>query len=166
MRVFWVCMMALCLASCGFTPMYGKNNEHTPASVELEKISITTGRGSLAALLKAELEKDLNPSGHSGVSKAYTLQAGLSQEKIPVVINPDASVNRFNINLNSPYVLTRSADGTIIKKGTLRKILSYNVVDSDFSTYVSEQDVVRRGIEELSEDYRLMLNGHFHTIAR
>lgn len=165
LRIMIPVALSLLLAACGFSPMYSKqDNGHL--DTDLSVVAVSTVRGSLGEQLRMALEKDFNPTGRVATHKGYRLNAGLRYEKIPVVIEPDGSINRYNINIYSNYTLTRSADGTEIKKGTLKRTVSYNAVESDFATYVSEQDIIRRGIDDLSEDYRLMLGAYFRQMSQ
>lgn len=146
--------------------MYGKKDAAVSPMVDLSSVAVTTIRGPQGAQMKAALERGFNPSGIAEPGKHYGLSVGLRYDKIPVVIEPDGSINRYNINFYSDYTLIRSADGTELKKGVLKRTVSYNAIESDFATYVSEQDIIHRGLDDLSEDYRLMLAAFFQQLQR
>ena len=147
------------LAACGFSPMYGISQQE--AHGELSKIIIPAMRGSEAAYLRAEIEKAFNPSGQRNVTPEYTLQLTLSKGKEPLVIRPDGTISRYNIALVADYSLERLRDGSVMTRGTLHRTVSFNMVDSDFSSFVSERDVTERGLSELAESFRLTLNSWF-----
>jgi hypothetical protein len=152
----------LLLASCGFQPMYGRHQESEAdsalrAGIKVDHVTSSSAGVShsrVAQLFKANLEDQLNPGGASG-NAAYRLAVTLTSRASPIGVDPAGTVSRYNVFMNSNYVLYRNSDGVRMTSGTLTHVSSYNnITGAYFSTYISEQDALKRGIEELAQLYR------------
>jgi len=153
------------LSACGFRPMASVETRQADNAVlahELASIDIQTSTAGNQRLLKqrfqAALEDLINPGELTRNDHRYVLQVNLVHAIAPGFINPDGTAQRFLIELRSNFVLTRLADNKIIERGILRRSSSYsNLPNSFFSTYVAEQDTLKRLAEQLAEEYRLKL---------
>lgn len=147
--------LPLWLAGCGFQPLYGKHNTSAPDSKLLAGVKIDTIPGQLGMIFKNQLEDKLNPSGGMPAKPAYRLAVRMDHINVPISVARDGTVSRYNINFNSDYVLYRTADDKPVTSGSLSYITSYNnLTNVYFSTYVSEQDALKRGTTQLAELYR------------
>jgi LPS-assembly lipoprotein len=153
-------LLASCLllqSACGFEPVYANRSEDYETSDMLAAIAIETPPGREGELLRAELYDLLNPES-SGASPDFALKAALEMQYEPFIIEPDGTASRFRITFVSPFSLSRIADNTVVGRGTIRRQVSYNVSENDdYSTFVAQQDAVRRGLAELAEDYKMRL---------
>ncbi len=153
----FILLIPLTLAGCGFQPLYGK---HQPTSSPgmLAGVKVDTISGRMGQRFKADLEDRLNPSGAVPANPAYRLSATLTNASSPIGVARDGTISRYNVYLESTYVLTRISDGKQITKGSLRHVSSFsNLANEYFSTFVSEEDAIKRGVTELSEMYRQRL---------
>ena len=50
-----------------------------------------------------------------------------------------------------------TGDGAVLYRGESQAINSYNILQSPFATYVSENDARKRGLRVVSEEIRLRL---------
>jgi LPS-assembly lipoprotein len=164
-KYLWVCL-PLWLAGCGFHPMYARD-ESTPedsrlfAGVRVDKIP-----GRMGQQLQGELEDRLNPDGNVPVSPAYRLSVSLTTADSPIGISRDGTVSRYNVYLTSHYVLYRLEDNKAILSGDLRNVTSYNnITNAYFSTFISDEDAIRRGVVQLSELYRQRLSAYLREGA-
>lgn len=159
-RMFIVLATALTsLTGCGFEPVYGtKSASHNTAQrsgVPLP-IMVDTIPGRLGQELRIALEDQFNPEGKSLGAGAYRLSVGLKVGKVPVAIEADGTIARYNVVLDSQYQLTRADTGEKVDSGTLRRIGSYNVTNNaDYATFVAENDAIKTTALGLAEDYRL-----------
>ena len=160
-RILAVCAaLPLLLASCGFTPVYGGRQSGGGLSEHLAAIEISVPKDRWTQQLRAEMEDRFNPDARPA-NVAYRLEVSLSTKLIPAVVEDDGTISRYHVELVSPYLLKSAADGTELKRGTLRRFTSYNVSEADFASFTSQTDAFRRGVEELAEEYRLRLAAHF-----
>ena len=149
------------LTGCGFKPLYGNKDitgnpdSRVFAGVRIDPIP---GGGRMAQQFKINLEDKLNPTGAVPPNPTYRLTATLRSQAAAIGIARDGTVSRYNVYLDSEYGLYRVADGQKVTSGNIRHVSSYNnLTNAYFSTYISEQDAVKRGVEELAEVYRSRL---------
>ncbi|MBY0406949.1 MAG: hypothetical protein K2Q01_04605 [Rickettsiales bacterium] len=150
-------LVGLSLAACGFEPLYAKKTTEQPESKLLAGVHIDTISGRIGQVFKSSLEDRLNPSGNRQ-RPLFRLTTQINHVNVPISVARDGTVARYNIHLNSAYVLYRVSDDQPVTSGNLNYIVSYNnLTNVYFSTYVSEQDALKRGTVALAELYRQRL---------
>lgn len=154
--------MAL-LSACGFQPVAATapSATETPLAADMAGIRVNISSLPEQRLLgqhfKSELEDLLNPGGASG-HRQYELHVNLGTLVAPGLIAPDGKAQRFLVTLQSSYQLVRLSDNKRISKGTLQRVGSYNnLPNAYFSTYVADQDMLKRLAHALAAEYRLRL---------
>lgn len=151
------------LYGCGFEPVYASKRT-TPNTIHTGGVAIDSIPGLSGQQFRAGLEDHLNPGGAVPANPAYRLNATLSYVTTPIGVARDGTVSRYNIYINSSYVLYRTSDNKRMTSGRLQHVSSYNnVTNAYFSTYISEGDALKRGIAELSELYRQRLAAYFEA---
>lgn len=154
---------ALLLGGCGFQPVYAQRAEAFDTLDMLAAIQIKTPAGRQGDQLKAELQDRFNPESIPTMAR-YELEAQIELISEPFIIEPDGTASRFRVTIQSPFTLKRLSDHQVINSGTVRYQVSYNVSETDdYSTVMSQGDAIKRGITELSEDYKMRISG---VIAR
>ncbi len=162
---FFTISALIALTACGFKPMAATytnayDDQSLPAamaSVRVEAASTDTQR-LLGQNFRIALEDLIDPSGGASTGSAYVLQVSLEPYIQPGLIAPDGKAQRFLVSLNSSYVLKRLSDGAVLDNGRLNRSSSYsNLPNSYFSTYIAEQDTIKRMSKELAEQYRMKL---------
>ncbi|MDE3016806.1 MAG: hypothetical protein KGI29_07835 [Pseudomonadota bacterium] len=163
---FTFLLLAGLLTACGFRPLYGKKTDADPGSRVFAGVSIDKIPDRMGQQLQANLEDRLNPDGAVPANPGYRLAVLLSDSTIPIGVARDGTVSRYNVYLSSTYTLYRTADGKAIDSGTINDVSSYNNSTNDyFSTYISEQDAIKHGVQELSELYRARLAAYLDAGA-
>lgn len=149
----------LVCSGCGFTPLYGaRDSAGIPVGArQVQSIALDPIPGRGGQILRNALEDALHLGGREEAAH-YRLNVTFEIKKIPVIIQDDASISRYNMLLVSRYRLMRAADEAVIDSGEIKRMGSYNVSDADFSSYTAEQDTIKRNILELAEEYRLRLS--------
>lgn len=158
-RLFVLPVLLLSMAGCGFQPMYG--NRSGSGEVPIVGVAIETFANDrhMRQQLKADLEDKLNPDGSIPASPKYRLHVSMTTIASPIGVARDGTVSRYNVSLKSSYDLFTVADNKRVTKGKLRQVSSYNnLANQYYSTYISEQDAINRGITELAELYRQRLS--------
>ncbi len=164
-------VFCLLLASCGFQPVYSKNNGSGTKSLINAGIKISASAGGVPSL---SANDSIDGSAYSAMSRQFTynledligisaapeykLDVSITQSSVGIGVARDGTASRYNLILNSGYKITRIADNKEMDSGGLSSFTSYNNPNNQyFSTYVSEQDARKRGISELAELYRQRL---------
>lgn len=157
-----LCMMpALFLISCGFTPLYSTNQEYNQnvadklASIEVKPIKTIMGQEYTTAL-----EDILNPN-HLQTQKEYIIESSLGKDVSPLAIERDRTVTRYKIAITVKYTLKEKDTGKQIDSGSVRGEADYDRVESDYATYVSENDITSRVIREIVRDTRIKVIAAF-----
>lgn len=157
MRLIPLTLLLLTLTACGFEPVQSREYR-ARQDVDLSAIRIEVDHSRLGQLLKAEIERGVNPD-YQHEEKIYTLNIRLAERDIYLFVNPDGTSSRGDIQYRSTYTLTRKFDGKVLQSGLIRRVSSYNMSQqADYASYVSEEDARKRGIIELAQDYKLRLS--------
>ena len=160
-RVSVVLCVLMMVSACGFEPIYRAAQRNIVPRDMLSQIEIITPAGRQGDQLKARME-DYFYAGGVRQGNRYRLQTDLSIQSQPFLIEPDGIASRFNVLLVSNYTLYRSVDNLPLKKGVIRRHVSYNVSEADdYSTFISERDAVRQGIDEMADEYKLRIAAIF-----
>ena len=142
------------IASCGFKPVYAKEN--SGAYYELQNIKIEPVQGRTGQVLTSKLHDLINPENKYSNSN-YNLKIELKRERRDLGIQENLRITRYDVILTAKYALVDNATGQNIDSGVARIKSSFNRTESEFSTYVAEQDAEEKAAEELAEEIRTRL---------
>ena len=158
----------LLLAGCGFEPLHLPpiHGEHTPAQ-SLAEIQVRPIEGRIGQQLHNLLLDRLNPAGQSR-APAYYLLIGLRKTTTDLGIREDETATRANLRLTASYNLVSAEDNQVVLRGSSFSVNSYNILDLEvyYATTVAEEDAIRRGLREISNDIELRLSTHFAQADR
>lgn len=166
-RSSFICASLICLAltACGFEPMAGQSTkayegQALPSALASVNI-IANGPDEMRMIaqdFRIALEDLINPGGNNSNGSDYRLEVSLAPTTQPGLIAPDGKAQRYIVRLDSSFSLSRNSDGKVIENGKLSRSSSYsNQPNSYFSTYIAEQDTIKRLNKELAEQYRMKL---------
>ncbi len=150
----------LVLGGCGFRPLYGEDEAGSSTFDSLETIQIAALPDRSGQQLHNLLRDRINPRGQP-ISPEYVLRISLSERTEELAIAEDETATRANLRLSANFTLTDVESNEVVMTGSSRSANSYNIVDSQYATYVSENDARERALRELSEDIRLRLATYF-----
>ena len=166
----WITLILplLLLAGCGFEPLHkpAAHGEATPAQ-SLAQIQIRPIEGRVGQQLHNLLLDRLNPAGQSR-APAYYLLIGLRKTTTDLGIREDETATRANLRLTATYNLVSAEDNEVVLRGSSFSVNSYNILDLDvyYATTVAEEDAIRRGLREISNDIELRLSTYFAQAER
>ena len=142
------------LFACGFKPMYGQSSENglglaqVMANIEIDQITNIEGRQErLAQLLRNHLNDRISPLSSVGTA-IYRLKATYQVEERGYGIRADESVTLQNLKLTVAFNLIDIQSDKLIMEGTARAIVTYDLVQSDFSNKVARETSLDRLSEE------------------
>lgn len=164
----------LVLAGCGFHPVYGNSSALSDKSLIRSGVRVSaTATGTTSTLptssdastdnsssasMARQFTNNLEDMMNSENAPAYKLEVGLTYSNVGLGVARDGTASRYNLIISSNYKLIRIADGKQVDDGKLSSVTSYdNPNNQYFSTYISEQDARKRGVQELAELYRQRL---------
>lgn len=144
-------LSALLLSACGFTPMYASDRGAQIAgglgSIEIENIPDRDGQ-QLRNLLTDRLYRNGRPA-----SPAYLLRiTKLHTEIDKIGIRKDAAATRGQMQTTADLALIDKASGKVVLERNLKSVGAYNILDNQFATLVSRENLSEHILEEMSDN--------------
>jgi hypothetical protein len=156
----------LLISSCGFSPVYSSAQK---ANIPLSTIQIDSSIDKpdeddtviylprkVLQTFNTELNNVLNPE-HENSNKRYRLQVKLRLSHTPLLIQQDHTITRSRVSLSAKYRLTSLVTKEIVSSGEISREGEYDQVESDYATFVSQQDTVVRVTKEIAEGLKIRL---------
>ncbi len=154
--------VGLLLTACGYRPLYGNQGKVTAAGMETVKIGLIENR--TGQILRNLLLDQVNPNGEP-IDPEYSLSVSLRESRQDLGLRKDETATRANLIITASYQLTKNGHEKPIMSATSRSTNSFNILDDQFATVVTEKDARRRGVRELSEQIALRLAIYFNSLA-
>ncbi len=152
---------ALALSACGFTPLYGGADRQAMSPVDhMAAIQISPLPDRLGQRMHNLLRDRLNPSGQPS-APAYVLGLRLSESRQQLGIRKDETATRANLKLAVLFTLSSAQTGSLLHRGLVNSVSSYNILTSPFATDFSEADARGRALRELADGIRTRLGIYF-----
>ncbi|MBT5186201.1 MAG: hypothetical protein HOM01_05300 [Kordiimonadaceae bacterium] len=147
-------LVPLVVSSCGFKPMYGQNSVNgtglaqVMANIKIDPIRNVVGRQErLSQLLENNLRDRISPLSKAGASE-YVLKANFEVEERGYGIRADESVTIQNLKLSVRFSLIDINSDKAVMDGTARAVVTYDLVQSDFSNKTARETSLTRLAEE------------------
>lgn len=151
MKKFFLILLMINLYSCNFKPI----NKTYTTELELNKIAIETDSDKMSHNLYLTLSDLFNPNSVD-IKPEYKLIIKLKKYTEAVAIQTDSSATRYNVVIEANYSLTNLLTGKFINKDyNLSIIGSYDVVASEYATYVAEENTTENIIKELAQEIKI-----------
>ena len=130
-------LAALPLAACGFTPAFAPGG---PAEGLLGQILVDAPDDKDSFDLVARLEERLGRSR----SPAYRLSYRIETETKGQAIEPDNTINRYQIHGEVSYALHEAGSDTVLTRGKVSSFTAYSAFGTAVATAASEADAHAR----------------------
>lgn len=142
--------VALTLAGCGFTPLYGAAG----VGSSLSRIAVTTQDDRLGYRVREQLEDALGHSG--GQAPLWRLQATMEQSRRPLGRRIDDTAARYELTVRGAWTLTPVNGGPPLS-GVETVTTTYSAADQPYAAIAAQQDSEERAAAELARLIRLDL---------
>ncbi len=143
----------LILSACGFSPVYGTHsNSNAPLTGEanLSNVEIALIPNREGQFLRNALIDRFYTNGTPN-NAAYTLKISPIRENIfDFDITIDSEATRRQLRLNTQMSLIDKETNKVVLKNDLLSIASFNVLESEFSTIVTEQSARDNALNDLA----------------
>lgn len=152
---FAACFAAL--QGCGFQPLYGAHGVQTAhdsavnsvqSTLALVKINVIPDREG-QFLYNALVDRFYRHGYPSAPLYRLDVQP-IRETQVDLDITKNATATRAQLKLDTTFNLFDAAGQTILLKRTLRSVTSYNVLNSEFATRVSEQAARENALNDLA----------------
>ena len=154
-------VLALGLSGCGFRPLYGRYGADPHAAAIFASIYIPPIASDEAGYNLRNTLMDLLSSRPSWAGARYRLAISLVQSRQGIAIEPNATITRYNYQLNAHYTLYDVARGKFVTSGSEESLSAYNVPPSSatslYSTLMARRDAQRRAAEDVAQRIRMDL---------
>ncbi len=168
-----VIILGLSLAGCGFQPL-NSSNTNPAAGASGAQISSNSTLSELSAIRIAPLSdrpgqemhnllRDrLNPSGQPSAPK-YQLELRLTESIRELAFESDETATRADLSITANYRLRRVDTEKVLHTGRSRSVSSYNILERQFASTISESDARSRTLRDIADDIRIRLGAYFSS---
>lgn len=148
------------LAGCGFSPLYGTHGD-TAIKYHFDSIAIGNIPDREGLYLRNALIDRLYDHGRPAAPQ-YTLNvAGLRQRITDLDITKSADATRAQLRIETKMTLLDSKTGETLLQRDLVAVASYNILQSRFTTRVSEDDARRAALDDIARQIEQQLALYF-----
>lgn len=151
MHLIGVLWGVLLLAGCGFTPLYHSSGGDHRVQAALEGIYIDIIPDREGQYLRNRLIDRFHSAGTPDAPRYRLSVAPLREQRTNLDITKTANTTRAQLRLNSRMVLRDAGNGAILLERDLTATASYNVLDSQFTTRVSEENARLNVLDALAQ---------------
>jgi LPS-assembly lipoprotein len=137
------------LSGCGFTPMYAEN-QGEGLSEAFSNVAIAPMNDRIGQVVQNHLQDRMNPYG-SPAAPEYLLRVTLNEALEGYGFRTDEAVTRESFTLTATYQLVDQQSGDVVLQDEVRAIQAYDVVQSDFANFSSQQDAEARTALQIAE---------------
>ncbi len=165
--IFVIILFLLPLGACGFSPLY-KTADYRETAAILKNIKINNIQNRDGQILRNYLIDSFYSQAIPNSNPKYRLDIYELKETVTNFgIKKDATATRAQMRLQIKFkLLDLWNDNKILLVRNLRTINSFNILDSQYATRVSQQSVKERSLKELSEQIAREISLYFKNKAR
>ncbi|MFP4098239.1 MAG: LPS assembly lipoprotein LptE [Alphaproteobacteria bacterium] len=161
-------MLSLFCAACGFQPMYGsyseaKANGRAGIQAQLARIEVANIKDREGQILRNALIDRFYQEGRP-VDARYTLQVSdiaEATDDLDITITSDAT--RAQLKLSTVMTLVDNETNAVVLERGLKAVASYNIMNSEFATRVSEKNVRENALKDLARQIERHLALYFNN---
>jgi len=148
MRYLSLLALALFLSACGFQPLYATLEDEEAGTEELGAFYIEDITGPKDA--RQEVEDAMRTRmPDTGVKKTHAVTIALRDTRRAVAVRISSDTQRFDYTLVAGLQY-RDLETDEVRRQSIRSIVSYGVVDSQYASLVGREDAVRRAAVDLA----------------
>ncbi len=161
------CLLAALLAGgCGFSPVYGSHNNAILSSdgaavSGLDSIRIGNIPDREGQYLRNALIDRFYRGGYPADPRYMLEVSTIAERRTNLDITRTADATRAQLRLSTTIRLIDEKDDTILLRRNLNAITSYNILESQFTTRVSEQNARQNALDDLARQIEKQLALYF-----
>ena len=148
-------MGCLCLAACGFTPLYGSPG----VASGLSAIATDVAHGRVGYLLREDLDDAFGRD--AAIAPAYRLKIVVEEKRLPRGLRVDNVANRYELQLKVAYSLTDAQTAATLTSGLVPISVTYDSADAPYGGIAAQQDGQKRAASEAAQQIRLEVARYF-----
>lgn len=146
----FICFIVLLgLTACGFQPLHGD----TQVEDSIEAIDISIIREEEGQILRNMLIDEINRGGYPDNPRYRLNVISLKKSAIGMGLDRESESNtRVQLLMTAPFELIDLRSNEKILRSSARGFVSYNVLESQFETIISQDDAVERALGLIARD--------------
>ena len=145
--------------SCGFRPLQGQYSgadiSADLASIQIKPIADRTGQR-----LRNQLMEMFAPFGRMPEAR-YILEVQLSEGVSHLAVQKSSFATRANLYMSASFSLKESGTHKVLFTGSSKIVSSYNILSSEFGTFMAENDSRISASRKLGEEIGTRLSVFF-----
>ncbi len=152
MKLFFrlvVLIAVLSVTACGFRPLYAPTPTSDGRNL-LDQVWISTIQGSSGVILRNYLLDGFYRHGYPETAR-YTLTVTLGEYTRDVDIQKNDTTTRAQFVVLATYEIRDRATESVIDTGQARAVAGYNILLSQYTTLVSQNDAKDRALKDLAD---------------
>lgn len=151
------------LAACGFSPMYAKNSVSgtTPIKSELNQIDISIIPDRSGQFLRNELIDRFYMNGYPAAPKYVLNVLPINETITDFDITVESEATRQQLKLTTSFVLKDLEENKTVLQRSVTSITSNNILESEFSTMITEQSARDAALNDLARQIERQLALYF-----
>jgi len=157
----FICLLSLLLlTACGFTPVYG-TQANKAVSTGFNDIDIALIPNREGQFLRNALIDRFYTNGIPTSTNYHLKITPINETTYDFDITVESEATRHQLKLNTTMSLIDNRTKQTILTRNLLSISSYNVLQSEFSTIVTEQSARENALNDLARQIERQLSLHF-----
>jgi LPS-assembly lipoprotein len=152
------------LTACGFTPLYATRGEQASSvPSQFNDVAIANIPDQSGQYLRNALMDRLYSAGRPA-NPRYTLTvAPITEGETDLDITKSSTATRTQLRLTTSMTLTETATGKTVLTRDLAVVNSYNVLESQFTTRVTEQNTRQSSLDNIARQIEAQLALFFNS---
>ncbi len=156
---FLLSISILLLSACGFKPMYGTVGSNNPIKTQklLNQVDIALIPDREGQYLRNLLIDNFYTAKNRDY--LYTLHTEkIKEKKINLDITKNADATRSQLRLETKITLTSNITGETLLSNKIRATTSYNILSSQFTTKISEENARNNALNDLARQIKTRIS--------
>jgi LPS-assembly lipoprotein len=150
MKQFRIALITLFLAACGFHPLYQNTNTLAGGTSILDTVWIDIIPDANGVYLRNALIDRFYHNGMPADPK-YQLHVTITEDSRNLAIKKNDTTSRAQLVIRASYTLKDRATDRILETAETRAVSSYNVLNSQYTTLVTQGEARNAALTELAD---------------
>ncbi|HEY8190410.1 MAG TPA: LPS assembly lipoprotein LptE [Micavibrio sp.] len=155
--------LCILMAGCGFTPLYGSGPASARHEVQdaLNSIAIDNIPDRAGQNLRNRLIDRFHTAGTPSSPRYRLTLSPVEENQTDLDITKTADTTRAQLRLSSEATLRDAVTGAVLLTRSLSATTSYNILSSQFTTRVSEDNARLNALDDLARQAELQMVLYF-----
>ncbi len=152
------------LSACGFTPIYAHHDNSSLVQSHFDQIFIQTIPDEKGHFLYNTLLDRLNYKGYANSPKYELVIDQINETESDLDITKNDNSTRAQLRVNLTMVLNDRATNKTLLKKDMSGLTSYNILNSEFATRVTQKAARENVLNNLAEKIQTQLALYFRSV--